>query len=141
MDCIFSPFNALGLPAGKHDPNVIALAFARAMLARHPDKQDDRDRWPQPHHIQAAKAILSRHLDTALEKYRGYPQTFFPEQRPFFREPVYPNLPRVVTRPELKQCQYCQMVLSCIDWACDAFDEKEEVEVLRRSVIDVTTSG
>ncbi|KAK4206195.1 hypothetical protein QBC37DRAFT_142249 [Rhypophila decipiens] len=115
MNGTFSPFDALGLPAGNYDSIEVARAFKRAIAVRHPDKQDDRVRWPQAHHIHDARDMLLSNPDAAFERYKGYPQTFFPDHEPYFREPIYPELPDDVLKPEMMQCETCQMVLDCGD--------------------------
>ncbi|WQF76855.1 Putative DnaJ domain, Zinc finger C2H2-type, Chaperone J-domain superfamily [Colletotrichum destructivum] len=107
---LFSPFDALGLSWGAYDSRQIKLAYKRAALVCHPDKRNQNDirphRWPQMWHLEQARDYLLHARAEALEKFKGFPQTFFShkDELPYFRVPQ--PLP-----DHLGHCEICEVVV------------------------------
>ncbi|KAH0423729.1 hypothetical protein CcaCcLH18_11980 [Colletotrichum camelliae] len=124
---LFSPFDALGLPYGNPNAKQVEKAFRKAAFVCHPDmKREQRHgisdiRWPQMWQVENAQAYLLDLLgpDTAtdtklerkqLEKFRPFPQTFYPNKNPVF------EIPQDLS-PFLRQCSICLVVVYRIDLA------------------------
>ncbi|KAK2005287.1 hypothetical protein LZ32DRAFT_652429 [Colletotrichum eremochloae] len=101
---LFSPFDALGLSWGLYNAGDIKQAYRRASLVCHPDKRSfEPDRWPKMHHLTEAREFL-KDDKSDLNQFKDFPQTFFPQKEPYFRNPQ--PLPC-----HFKHCDICQVVV------------------------------